>query len=169
MIGLGATDIARALVHRRVVSVNKKQIARFWSRVSVSDRFSCWEWRCARDSKGYGMTTMCGFHRVHRLAYESFNGPIPAGLIVRHKCDNPPCCNPDHLELGTQLDNVADRVARGRNGSAKRSANGRAKLTEEQVAFIRANRGKLLQRELGAMFGVAQAVVSMIQLNKTWR
>jgi hypothetical protein len=54
--------------------------------------------------------------RIHRISYVIHHGPIPAGMVVRHKCDNPECSNPDHLELGTDAENVGDRIARGRSG-----------------------------------------------------
>lgn len=79
----------------------------------------CWEWKGSRNDFGYGLVTVTrqGLlgERAHRLMFERANGPIPAGLVVRHKCDNPPCVNPDHLELGTQQQNVDDMVSRGRH------------------------------------------------------
>lgn len=79
----------------------------------------CWEWRGPKNEHGYGLISLrrAGLSgaRVHRLMYERFVEPIPEGLVVRHKCDNPPCVNPDHLETGTQRDNMADMAARGRH------------------------------------------------------
>jgi hypothetical protein len=75
----------------------------------------CWLWTGKVEPHGY-VHIMSGGHQVqgHRLMYESLVGPIPDGAIVRHRCDTPACCNPDHLEVGTQADNVADMMARGR-------------------------------------------------------
>lgn len=87
----------------------------FWTHVDKSG--ACWLWTGTRNLQGYGTTT----HRslpigAHRLAYELTHGfTIPAGMIVMHTCDNPPCVNPDHLRLGTQRDNVRDMTARGRS------------------------------------------------------
>ena len=79
----------------------------------------CWEWRGARNDSNYGMVTLVrkGLDkaRVHRIMFERYFGPIPDGMIVRHKCDNPPCSNPDHLELGTKADNTRDMMERGRH------------------------------------------------------
>lgn len=79
----------------------------------------CWEWRGARNELGYGTLTLHrkGLYnaRVHRLMHERFVGPIPDGMVIRHKCDNPPCSNPDHLELGTKADNTQDMMERGRH------------------------------------------------------
>lgn len=75
----------------------------------------CWLWTKARDKDGYGLIKikkiMC---RVHIVSYETFVGEVKEGLIVRHKCDNPPCFNPEHLETGTQKDNRRDAFERGR-------------------------------------------------------
>lgn len=75
----------------------------------------CWEWTGTRVEFGYGQIIRDGRRlRAHRVAYEIAYGPIPDGLVVRHKCDNPPCVRPDHLELGTRADNNQDRENRGR-------------------------------------------------------
>lgn len=81
----------------------------------------CIEWPGARDHNGYGygrITIGRKRYRVsqHRMAYELAYGPIPKGMFVLHSCDNPPCVNVTHLRLGTQVDNMADTVARGRQG-----------------------------------------------------
>lgn len=79
----------------------------------------CWEWRGNRNWWGYGTMSLArkGLDRAraHRLMYERFVGPIPEGHVIRHKCDNPPCVNPAHLESGTQGENVWDMVHRGRH------------------------------------------------------
>lgn len=75
----------------------------------------CIVWTRSVDRWGYGRITANGKQvGTHRVAYEIAYGPIPDGLLVRHSCDNPPCCNPAHLLLGTVQDNADDRVARGR-------------------------------------------------------
>jgi HNH endonuclease len=75
----------------------------------------CWVWTGRVNHKGYGKTSWQGKDkRVHRIFYEHHHGPIPEGLQVCHRCDNPPCCNPDHLFAGTALDNEWDKIAKGR-------------------------------------------------------
>lgn len=87
------------------------------SRLSETDT-GCWEYTGALDSKGYGAIGTGGrgvSDRTHRVSWRLHRGPIPPGMFVCHSCDNPPCCNPDHLFLGTIQDNNADREQKGRN------------------------------------------------------
>jgi hypothetical protein len=94
------------------------------------------------------------------------NGPIPEGLFVCHRCDTPACINPDHLFLGTNAQNTADRHAKGR--SAAGESNGRAKLTAEQVDGIRALRGMPLSA-IARRFGMSQRAVGAILRGVNWR
>lgn len=93
-------------------------LATFWDWVDRSDPDGCWPWTRSRNQDGYGHLRLNprASIRAHRLAYELTYGPIPDGLVVCHRCDNPPCCRPDHLVLGTQVDNMADMVAKNRRG-----------------------------------------------------
>lgn len=96
----------------------------------------CWVWRGGLEADGYGrFPDAGGWRRAHRVAWELYYGPIPEGLCVCHRCDNPACVRPDHLFLGTHRDNIRDRDSKGR--AAAGSRNGRAKLTEPEVQSIR--------------------------------
>lgn len=96
--------------------------AKLLSLVRRAEHTSCWEWLGAKDKDGYGKVWLLGSNkRSHRAAYEIMCGPIPAGAVVRHTCDNPSCCNPDHLVTGSHADNVADREARGRTARGDRT------------------------------------------------
>lgn len=84
----------------------------------------CWTWFKSKDQCGYGMIGIAPgrCNRAHRVSYELHVGPIPAGMIVRHSCDNPPCVNPAHLSVGTDADNVRDRDSRGRGDGGRVAA-----------------------------------------------
>ena len=103
---------------------------------------------------------------AHRVSYEAYNGEIPKGLVVRHKCDNPSCINPDHLELGTQQQNVADRENRGRR-DVKGEQVGTAKLSEMQVMAIK--NSPLSSAELAERYGVHKTNVWAIKSGKSWK
>lgn len=86
---------------------------RFWDKVVKTE--SCWLWDASVDRKGYGKINHNGKPKsAHRLSYEIAYGPIPEGMFVCHKCDNPPCVRPDHLFIGTNKDNMADMKSKGR-------------------------------------------------------
>ena len=102
--------------------------------------------------------------RAHRLAWELANGPIPAGLSVLHRCDNPRCVNVDHLFLGTQRDNVLDSICKGRY-----NVFGRQKLNAAQVLEIRALAASgLRHKDIAAQFGIARNTVSGIVSGASW-
>jgi hypothetical protein len=143
------------------------EVARFWSRVEVKKRKHCWPWRWGTNPTGYGdLRFNDGEHELsHRMAYRIVNGPIEPGLIIRHTCDNPICCNPAHLIKGTHADNVADRV--GRDRSAKGEVNGRHKLTELEVRLIRAS--PLSDKYFANRFDVHEDTVRDARRGKTWK
>src|SRR5688572_7229928 len=95
----------------------------------------CWEWTSHKNTLGYGMYWSAGQHMAHRWSWSLVNGPIPEGKIVMHLCDNPPCVNPEHLRVGTQLENRRDAVNKDRQ--AKGVDVGTSKLKPEQVLEIR--------------------------------
>lgn len=143
--------------------------ANFWARVDRSrGPDACWTWKMARSPKGYGQVWN-GRYMDHamRVAWELTYGLIPDGMSVCHTCDNPPCCNPSHLFLGTNADNVADRCAKGRTARGEQIA--RAKLTREQVDEIRAQYAQGVTRlALARRYGIDTQHVTKIVTYQLW-
>ncbi len=149
----------------------QKLTDRFWSKVDKNG--DCWIWTASRSKKGYGRIGLGsrkeGVALAHRVAYELSIGPIPEGLDVLHSCDNPPCCNPGHLFLGTQQDNMADKIAKGRQ--PRGAENYRAQLTWEQVDEIRKRyvhkRG--VATRLGREFGVHHMTIYRVAMGQIYK
>lgn len=128
----------------------------------------CWEWKGYRTRDGYGQKRINGKkHQLHRLAYEWANGLFPKELLVLHRCDNPPCVNPNHLFLGTQADNVADRVSKGRSSMGVGRYN--SKLTHAQILTIRAAKGHGVLARIAREFGISHSNAYRIRLGKAWK
>jgi len=111
---------------------------RFWAKVDRRSDHECWPWTAAarKKTQGYGAFWLNRRHHpASRIAWIVTNGDIPSGLLVCHKCDNPPCCNPNHMFLGTPQENDADRVSKGRQVRGSKFAH--AVLTEELVITLR--------------------------------
>jgi hypothetical protein len=156
----------------------------FWSKVDSSGGDdACWEWLGTRGSSGYGEVRVNKrLQKAHRRAWELTNGPIPEGKVVCHRCDNPGCCNPKHLFVGTHSDNMADMVAKGRQQRdgwkhwnplrkwAKGEASGSAKLTEAQVREIRRRfeAGGISKVQLGREYNVTDVLIGKIVNKQVW-
>jgi hypothetical protein len=139
-------------------------LRRFLNKVKKTN--NCWLWEASlRNKDGYGQFRLNGKMRLaHRVSWQLFNGATT--LSVLHKCDNPPCVNPNHLFLGSQLDNIRDCINKGRFKSNVGENNPRAKLSITDVYKIknRLNSG-LTQSKIGKIFGVSQSAISRIKLD----
>ena len=145
---------------------------RLWRRVTRTIREECWPWNGKVNRGGYGRLGLggrCGRPILaHRLAWELTHGSVPDGLFVLHTCDNPRCCNPAHLWLGTRGDNNRDREAKGRGRRALGERNGKAKLSRTQVLEIR-RRDKEDRGGLAAEYGVNRSTISHVIARRFWR
>lgn len=143
---------------------------RFWKSVDKTPgqgpNGDCWEWQAGRLESGYGRITIGkhGEEKAHRLSYRLNCEEIPDGLWVLHDCDNPPCCNPDHLFLGTSDDNVADMVAKRRHRFGVRHH--KAKLSDDEVRAIRSD--PRMQIDIADEYGVTQGLIGMIKRGEIW-
>jgi hypothetical protein len=142
----------------------------FWSKVAVGGDDGCWEWQAGKNRWGYGHHVIrCKRVGAHRMAWIYANGEIPDGLHVLHHCDNPGCCNPKHLFLGTNIDNIQDKCRKGRQSRPKGEAHPGARLTEADVRRIR-DRAKAGVRKtaLAREYGVSQPHISYICSGRFW-
>ena len=148
--------------------MNDKNTEHFWSKVQIGEPHECWDWTASQTPKGYGQLWVGKkLLHTHRLAWEVAVGPIPDDLCVCHHCDNPSCCNPAHLFLGTSAENRADCVAKRRQARGVKQHD--AKLTATNVHEIRTllNDG-VPQRTIAHNYHVTQATISNINTGKRW-
>ena len=141
---------------------------RFGAKVDIRGADECWEWTAIRSpaASGYGIfvakSGAGGLVRAHRFSYALANGEIPKGALVCHKCDNPPCVNPNHLFLGTHSDNQRDSLAKDRTHLAK--------LTVADVCRIRAMLAEGWSNAgIANAFGVSPQTINNIRRGKSWR
>jgi HNH endonuclease/helix-turn-helix, Psq domain len=157
--------------HGNLIGVRPEEPAhvRFEKYVDRGRSPGCWLWTSTLNNRGYGRFSPGGssitFPSVyaHRWAYEHFIGPIPAGLVVMHTCDTPACVNPAHLIVGTQAENSADMVIKGRTPCWK--------LTPDQVSAVRQiySAGGISQRALAREYGVSQTTIGETVRRERWR
>lgn len=144
---------------------------RLWRRVDIKGENDCWEWQGWRHPKGHGQIGRGrrteGLVYTHVAAWEIANNmAVPKGLIVRHKCDNPPCCNPSHLETGTPKQNTQDAIFRKRLSRGDRHA---SKLTWGDVCDIRRRlRDGQTQQHVAEIHRVSRSLVGLIGQGLRW-
>ena len=165
---------AAAIARARKAAKTPPLSERFWSKVDVRSEDECWPWTASvrRKDEGYGAFWMNGRHHpANRVALQLSGVDIPEDMVACHKCDNPRCCNPKHLFVGTPLENNDDKVLKGRH--SRGSSHGMAKLTDEQIAEIRSHKPPGVKKvraglpqELANKFGIARAYVSVIYSSK---
>ena len=141
--------------------ISAKDITRFWSKVDKRGPDECWPWKASRLPRGYGQFGVGKkVPHSHRVAYFLHYNNDPYPLQVLHTCDNPPCCNPKHLFLGTAFDNVTDMIVKGRSTRGESHPN--SKPTDSQVLEIISlcSANMYSQSEIAHMYGVSQTCVS---------
>ena len=141
------------------------QKKRFWDKVDKTD--SCWLWTGSMNTYGYGQVKLnCKNYQAHRVSWFLIGSTIPEGHVIRHKCRDRKCVNPEHLETGTQAENMADMIRDGTSNIGEK--NPCVKLTEAQVLEIR-KRSTENQYRLAEEYGVARANISYIIHRRTWK
>lgn len=157
------------------MQIDQSVEARYWAKVQRSGTDECWLWLAFINPSGYGMIRIGRRMELsNRVSWTITNGPIPDGLHVLHRCDVRACCNPQHLFLGTNSDNIADKVRKGRSSFPHPSKQGErhhfAKLTAEAVAAIRSTDMSFGSgRRLAEEYGVSPATITNIRKGKVWK
>lgn len=160
------------------ITFSDKDLNRFWSKVNVLGKDDCWEWKSGTNGKGYGQFFIrlegkkLIHEYAHRISWMLKFGDIPEGMRICHSCDNPPCCNPDHYFLGTQLDNMQDASRKGRCKvpGFKGEEISWAKLKEKDVLEIKKllREGSKSQSEIARNFGVSVQAIHYIKTGRNW-
>jgi hypothetical protein len=142
---------------------------RFWSKVDKNTQSGCWEWTAAKHTDGYGQFNIKGkLYRANRIAWQLHFGNIPEEFCVCHKCDNPACCNPKHLFLGTHNDNNKDMKKKNRN--ARGSKNGHAKVTEEDITQIKRMKNIGIHvDDIAVQYGISKWTIYDICRGRIWK
>lgn len=142
---------------------------RFWEKVHKRGPDECWRWGAATNEHGYGVINRGDGRTIkaHRLSYALATGErLTPSQKILHRCDNPPCVNPAHLRVGTQIQNIADAVSKRRHKFGERGA---TKLAANDVKAIQsALDAGALQADVAEQFGISQSFVSMIKNGKRW-
>jgi hypothetical protein len=177
-------EVEMTAKYLNIPALTEQQTRNFWNKVQILDPDSCWEWQAHRDRDGYGSVKLSRkTYRATRVAYSLEFGDLRNDLGVLHKCDNPPCCNPNHLFLGTVLENNRDAKAKGRTATGlrngkytkpERTARGErvntARLTETTVYEIIAKlRQNVSQQVLATEHNICRQAIWAIAHGKTWK
>lgn len=166
---------------KQIPAFTESDKSRFFSKISTTPtKGGCLEWLACKNKDGYGLSKVGRETFLsHRVAYFIATGDNPGEFLIRHSCNNPPCCNTEHLSAGTHQDNVDDCVRAGRSAKgdnhgscthpesvARGEGNGSAKLTESQVIAIRSD--TRVQKDIALDYGIAQSLISYIKNRQRW-
>ena len=145
------------------------RIKMFWDKVSVGHPSVCWPWMRCRNQDGYGRVNFGGvLHSSHRIAYFLTHKKDPESSLVLHSCDNPSCCNPAHLFLGTDQDNPDDKIRKGKGNHYQGENHPRATLSDDKVKEIK-RIIVIFKNNLAKDFGIKPAQVDAIYARRQWK
>jgi len=154
-----------------IPELSEDDITRFWAKVIITTPNKCWNWRGAIKGRGYSRFALNSRgYSSHRVAWFLYNRKQPGNSLVCHHCDNPRCCNPYHLFLGTISDNAVDKNQKGRGVDNRGAKHGLAKLSMADVSTIRqlSDLG-YSQSKIAEQFKIHQGTVSRLVNRHRWR
>lgn len=153
------------------MNITEQDKKRFFAKVKINEETGCHEWTAHRHTFGYGGFKLNGkSYGAHRIAWVIANGPIPEGMCICHKCDNPCCVNHEHLFLGTHSDNMADKARKGRcpkMPNQKGEKHYQHRLSKKDVLKIRSM--KETYATIAKMYGVSKSAIQHIKTKRTWK
>jgi len=158
------SESCRLGAFKRMEKIHGPMPGRFWNRVKKGAKDECWPWTGGCNGAGYGSFWLDGrCHTASKYAWVLTHGD-PGEFFVCHTCDNPPCCNPCHLFLGTHDDNIKDAVKKKRFPSKPGEKSHRAKITNKQASQIRKDYipWRVTRKELGDKYGLSVAAIKDI-------
>lgn len=165
--------LIRHMPPRRKQGLSGEEFATWFNGQLEAREDGCRIWIHGRNRAGYGTVKLPAKKKpglAHRVALELKLGrAIGDGLCALHSCDNPPCCNPDHLTEGTHMDNVNDKVGKGRQSKLQGETHGSSKLTETQVMDILRDATMFTQQEMSDRYNVSRPTISDILRGKSWK
>lgn len=150
-------------------------IKKIGDRYIINKETGCWEWTGGMRPNGYGVVVLGIKYlpasiRAHRFSWMAFNGEIPDGLFVLHKCDNRKCINPNHLFLGTHKDNAEDRERKGRDNRPFGEAVYSAKITNDIAAYIKYDiQNKMSRSDVLKKYGIRIPMYQSFKQNRAWK
>ncbi len=148
---------------------------RFYDKVLLPNENGCMEWQASKRDFGYGAFSLHGGFpiKAHRYSYELFNGKIPKGMHVLHKCDNPPCVAPEHLYLGTDKENSSDRIKRNRHSPPPvrfGEKNNKSKLTDNDVInILKLFNSGVSAYKVSKIYNMDKSTIQDIKSGKNWK
>jgi hypothetical protein len=154
------------------INLNNEDLIIFWNKVDIGEINECWNWAWGTDGKGYGQCYINSKKYIaSRVSYFIKNGSFEKKLKVCHSCDNPKCVNPNHLWLGTSLDNTRDMINKNRAYYVEGEDIGSSKLKTEDVIKIRElyDQNKNTQKELSIIYNVTEPTIRCVIKGFTWK
>lgn len=157
---------------RPIPELKDSKFLEFRYKIDDGEDSECWNWQGRKDTHGYGLLSLSKYEvfLAHRIAFKICNNKDPIGFVVAHKCDNPTCCNPNHLFMATDAENMHDRTSKGRTARQYGTTHGRHTLCDAEILAIRKayETGGETYMSLSKKFPTSASNIGRIVVRKAW-